>query len=216
MLLCCQSLLGSGDVVARGSDISLVVAIQARNNARLLVSGSIKLFSNQFFRTKLEESNNVGATAIVGNEKFAEECVSWVFGERGVLRFRDIIHHKSDLSPPDVILHEKDRPDLPVSLYPDPELTRNSLVYRIKDEIEFSFVVEQLVPIPLATCSTSTESMEMSTCIDNNKQIQQVQVQRERAVAVWTPFCASDMQLEFVMLDAYVRKNMTCSNGRLV
>jgi oligosaccharyltransferase complex subunit beta len=95
-----------------------------------------------------------------------------VFAERGVLRFSDIRHHTAQGSPPDIILHEKDRPDLPQTLFPDPELTRNSLVYRIKDEIVYSMLVEQWVG------------------------------------GEWRPFSAPDMQMEFVMMDPYVRTTM--------
>lgn len=149
------------------TNTSLISAIQARNNARIVVSGSIDMFSNIFFRKK-QTSNSY-----VGNELFCEELSKWVFRESGILRFRDIVHHKTDGNLPDFLLQEKKKPELPKTLYPDPELARNSLVYRIKDEIFFSMIVEQY--------------------INNN----------------WTPFSANDMQLELVMLDPYVRKNMT-------
>jgi len=125
------------------------------------------MFSNSFYDTKLASS-----TELVGNAKFCSALIKWAFGETGVLRFRDIRHYKSDGSPPDVILHERERPDLPQSLYPDPEITRNSLVYRIKDDIVYSILVE------------------------------------EYCGGVWKPFAATDMQMEFVMLDPYVRKTM--------
>ncbi len=146
-----------------GSSTVLVAAIQARNNARIVVSGSIDLFKNSFFRGEMDFSN----------ELFCVELSKWAFSESAVLRFREIRHHKLDGSPPDVILHEKTRPDLPLSLYPDPEITRNSLVYRIKDEIVYSMVVE---------------------CFSDGQ---------------WSPFSAEDMQMEFVMMDPYVRKTMT-------
>ncbi len=142
---------------------TLVGAIQARNNARIVIAGSLDMFSNAFFYAKSNNSDN---------RKFCAELSKWALGEAGILRFRDIVHHKLDGSPPDVILHEKTRPDLPISLYPDPEITRNSLVYRIKDTIVYSMVVEQFV---------------------GNS---------------WKPFYAEDMQMEFVMLDPYVRKTM--------
>ncbi len=144
-----------------GTDTLLVSAFQARNNARVIVSGSIELFSNEFFNSK-------GS----GNKVFCEELTKWGFGKSGVLRFRDIVHHKVDGTPPDVILHEKERPDLPQTLFPDPEITRNSLVYRIKDEIVYKMIVEEFKD------------------------------------GSWKPFAANDMQMEFVMLDPYVRKNM--------
>lgn len=153
-----------------GGDTILVSAIQARNNARLVFSGSSDMFSNYFF-------SNPNAS----NRLFCMNLSKWVFGEAGVLRFRNVQHHKSDGNPPDVILHEKVRPDLPVTLYPDPEITRNSLVYRIKDEIVYSMIVEEF----------------------SNGQ--------------WVPFKANDMQMEFVMLDAYIRKTMTANDeGKFV
>mmetsp|Transcript_65641 Transcript_65641/g.129115 ORF Transcript_65641/g.129115 Transcript_65641/m.129115 type:complete len:459 (-) Transcript_65641:92-1468(-) len=154
-----------------GQDALLVTAVQGRNNARVVVSGSLDMFSNAFFRAI--DANGVQ----VGNEVFCRELSRWALAETAVLRFRDITHHRTDGVPPDVILHEKERPDLPVTMYPDPELTRNSLVYRIKDEIVYSMVVE------------------------------------EYTGGKWVPFHADDMQLEFVMLDPYVRTTMTADSA---
>ncbi len=150
----------AGSAENSGSSLLLVAAIQARNNARVLVSGSVDMFSNAFFSKQSD------------NAAFCDRISKWAFGDSGVLRFRDIEHFKSDGTPPDVILHEKERPDLPESLYPDPEITRNSLVYRIKDEIIYTMIVEELKD------------------------------------GEWVPFIADDMQMEFVMLDPYVRTTM--------
>lgn len=158
-----------------GEQTSLVSGLQGRNNARVVFAGSLELFSNQFFGATVNGDNSSG------NRDFCREVTKWGFAESGVLRFRNIVHHKSDGTPPDVILHEKERPDLPASLFPDPEITRNSLVYRIKDEIVYSMIVE------------------------------------EYKNGEWQPFSADDMQMEFVMLDAYVRKTMTSSkSGKFV
>ena len=139
----------------------LVAAVQGRNNARVVVSGSLDMFSNKYL-----------ADSSTDNDKFTTSLSKWTFGSAGVLRFSNVTHFKSDGTPPDVILHEKERPDLPQSLYPDPEITRNSLVYRIKDEIVYSMIVE------------------------------------EYKDGMWMPYQANDMQMEFVMLDPYVRANM--------
>lgn len=153
-----------------GADTLLVTVFQGRNNARLLFSGSLDMFSNEFFKPGY------------GNEAFCTAVSDWTFAKSGILRFRDITHHKSDGTPPDVILHEKERPDQSVTLYPDPEITRNSLVYRIKDELVYSMTVE------------------------------------EYRGGSWQPFYTDDMQLEFVMLDPYVRTNMKPdkSSGKMV
>ncbi len=150
----------------------LVSGTQGRNNARIVVSGSLAMFSNLALSHYHHSLNSV-----VGNKLFCSAISAWAFRESGIIRFRDIVHHKSDGSPPDVILHEKERPDLPVSLYPDPEITRNSLVYRIKDEIVYSMVVEEYID------------------------------------GKWVPFKVNDMQLEFVMLDPYVRKTMSADDA---
>ena len=71
-----------------GADTLLVTALQARNNARVVVSGSLDMFSNSFFRSKQASGN------LVGNELFCGELSKWAFGEAGILRFRDITHHK--------------------------------------------------------------------------------------------------------------------------
>lgn len=162
--------IGDPAALHMGQEALLVSAIQGRNNARVLVAGSVDMFSNLFFGQLLQDQST-------GNRQFCAEVSKWALGEAGVLRFRDITHHKSDGTPPDVILHEKERPDLPQSLFPDPELTRNSLVYRIKDEIVYSMVVEEF---------------------------------RDGS---WQPFAADDMQMEFVMLDAYVRKTMVADKA---
>ena len=135
----------------------------------------MEVFSNSYFKANLSKKNKN-----VGNEKLSRELIKWVVGQKGILRFSNITHNKIDGTPPDVILHEKKRPDLPNPLYPDPEITRNSLVYRIKDDIVYSMIVE------------------------------------EYRNGVWIPFLANDMQLEFVMLDPYVRKTMSVdtSNGK--
>jgi oligosaccharyltransferase complex subunit beta len=90
-----------------GADTLLVTAMQGRNNARVTFSGSLDMFSNEYF---VSEGS--------ANDEFCSDVAAWTFGQMGVLRFRDVIHTKSDGTPPDVILHEKDRPnDLPTSLY---------------------------------------------------------------------------------------------------
>ena len=71
-----------------GADTLLVTALQARNNARVVASGSLDMFSNAFFRAKQMSGE------LVGNELFCRELSKWVFGEAGILRFRDIVHHK--------------------------------------------------------------------------------------------------------------------------
>lgn len=55
-----------------GSDVILVAALQGRNNARVVVTGSIDMFSNNFLKA------NKGT----GNEVFCTELARWNFGDR--------------------------------------------------------------------------------------------------------------------------------------
>ncbi|RHY85174.1 hypothetical protein DYB37_000800 [Aphanomyces astaci] len=144
-----------------GTNVSLVAAIQARNNARVVFSGSVDLFKDAYYSSSY------------GNGDFVEAVTKWTFGERGVLRVTNVRHTKEDGTPPDAMLRPIDRPDQPLTLYPDAEVARNSLVYRIKDNVTYSFDVHE-----------------------------------RQDDGTWTPFAADDMQLEFVMLDPYVRKTL--------
>lgn len=128
-------------VFVSGKDTTLVSALQARNNARVIFSGSLSLFSNKFFTTKLASGKSSG------NRDFAAEISKWALEERSVLRASNIAHH---------LVGEKSAP----------------AAYTIKDNIQYSVDIHEW----------------------NGEK--------------WVPFKAADVQLEFVMLDPYVRLPM--------
>jgi len=64
-----------------GSDTVLVSALQARNNARVVISGSLLFFSDKFF---------VGSS---DNQYLTNELSKWVFKERGILSASNLTHH---------------------------------------------------------------------------------------------------------------------------
>jgi len=101
-----------------GKDTLLVTAIQARNNARIIFSGSLDLFSNKLFNSPVSV---VGGSKFdkSGNEQFATDLSKWVFQERGLLRVHSLTHSKLAGGP------------------------TNPGSYRIKDEIAFSVVIEE-------------------------------------------------------------------------
>ncbi|PKI47540.1 hypothetical protein CRG98_032130 [Punica granatum] len=96
-----------------GSAISLVSVMQARNNARILISGSLSMFSNRFFRSGVQKAQSSTKHEKSGNEQFLTEISKWVFHERGHLKAVNVKHHK---------VGEEDEP----------------AVYRIKDDLEYS------------------------------------------------------------------------------
>jgi oligosaccharyltransferase complex subunit beta len=133
-----------------GRNNVLVSALQARNNARVVISGSIHLFSDAAFKAQLQKYDVDAKAAPLGasgNQEFATELSKWVFQERGVIRYRNLEH----------------------ALAATGETPKH---YTIKDDIKFSIVIEELVD------------------------------------GKWVPFKANDVQLEFIMLDPYIRVNL--------
>lgn len=150
-----------------GLNALLVAGIQARNNARAVFCGSVDALSDAFI--SLPESNNL---------EFFKEITRWGFGERGILRAVNIKHHLESGGAPETQIKHVNREDLPKSMFPDPEIAPNSLVYRIKDDIVFKFDIQQNIA----------------------------------GANDWHPYNANDVQLEFVMLDPYIRQGVTNVN----
>ncbi|XP_022775779.1 dolichyl-diphosphooligosaccharide--protein glycosyltransferase 48 kDa subunit-like [Durio zibethinus] len=64
------------------STISLASVVQARNNARIMITGSLNLFSNQLFKTTMHKAESLFKFEKSGNEQFVIEISKWVFHER--------------------------------------------------------------------------------------------------------------------------------------
>jgi len=80
----------AGQVTAGGSTGNiLVAALQARNNARMVVSGSIELFSDGFSDQPVAEN---GQRALLsGNSHFTTLLSQWCFAEQGRLRASQVV-----------------------------------------------------------------------------------------------------------------------------
>lgn len=96
-----------------GDSISLVSVVQARNNARVMISGSLDMFSNRFFRSGVQKVGPSVKHEKSGNERFVTELSKWIFHGRGHLKAVNIRHHK---------VGETNEPS----------------IYRINDDLEFS------------------------------------------------------------------------------
>jgi len=127
-----------------GTRTTLVAALQARNNARVAVTGSVDMFSNAFLNSKIAKDKTQSQS---GNLDFVVELSKWTFHERGLLRLSNVNHHKKG----------------------DPQ---SSAPYTIKEFLTYSVDIEEW----------NGES--------------------------WVPYSADDVQLEFQMLDPYVRINL--------
>lgn len=127
-----------GKIENVGTEVNLLSTVQGRNGARVTATGSLSMFSNRFLLMKNEEIGKV-----VGNREFLVHFLPWAFGRRGILQATDIRHSRADQSAPEKLLGEKDFVDLPVSLFANPELNRESLVYRIKDDIQYNITISE-------------------------------------------------------------------------
>lgn len=104
---------------ATGQNMLLVAALQARNNARVVVSGSLEFFSDAFITAAVQTPQGEKFERS-GNGKVVESLSRWVFREEGVLRVVSVDHH---------LVGENEPP----------------ISYTIKDDVEYKIKVERLV-----------------------------------------------------------------------
>lgn len=105
---------------AVGKNTLLIAGLQARNNARVVFSGSLDFFSDAFFNSAVQKASP-GSTRYskTGNYELAIALSRWVFKEEGVLRVGAVSHHRvGETQPPSA--------------------------YTITDLVEFSIVIEKL------------------------------------------------------------------------
>ncbi len=58
-------------------------------------------------------------------------------------REQNVRHHRQDQSAPDFQIPDRERANLPVSMYPDPEVAPHTLVYRINDDLEYQVDIHE-------------------------------------------------------------------------
>lgn len=95
----------------------LIGAMQARNNARAIVSGSYDFFGDKAFDASKQ-----------ANKFLTKEMLRWLFKEKSVLRYSQVQHKKINDSPP--------------SDSTDVALMTNFEGYTIMDDIEYSIKIE--------------------------------------------------------------------------
>lgn len=78
---------------AVGRGTLLIAALQARNNARVVFSGSLFFFSDKAFTSGVSKYGGKYYEKS-GNQEVATSIGKWVFGEVGRLRVVNIEHHK--------------------------------------------------------------------------------------------------------------------------
>jgi len=76
---------------AVGKNVVLIAGLQARNNARVVFSGSLDLFSDVFLTSSPRKDKSEKS----GNSELVKALSNWVFHEKGVLRLSNVTHHKA-------------------------------------------------------------------------------------------------------------------------
>ncbi|PON76882.1 Dolichyl-diphosphooligosaccharide--protein glycosyltransferase 48 kDa subunit [Parasponia andersonii] len=130
-----------------GSAISLVSV--ARNNARVLISGSLSLFSNRFFRSGVQKAGSSIKYEKSGNEQFLTELSKWVFHERGHLKAVNVKHHKAGEVDEPAIYRINDDLEYSVEIY---EWSGTSWEPYVADDVQVQFYM--MSPYVLKTLST--------------------------------------------------------------
>ncbi|KAI3383652.1 hypothetical protein SNEBB_009240 [Seison nebaliae] len=146
---------------AIGKTAALVVALQARNNARMVMIGSLDFLSNEFIES------------FPLNGKMSNSLLRWTFKRSGVIRMRQVFHRLATDTNTKSIKSNDAIPSSPEE-------------YTIKEFVQFYGILEQF---------------------DKGE---------------WIPMnekhsVANDLQMEFVRIDPFVRRNMQPSkdvNGR--
>lgn len=80
---------------AVGRGVLLIAALQARNNARVVFSGSLYFFSDEAFSSGVQNAQSGQAYKKSGNQEVAISISKWVFGEVGRIRVVNVAHHKA-------------------------------------------------------------------------------------------------------------------------
>lgn len=137
-----------------GSAISLVSVVQARNNARVLIAGSLSMFSNRFFRSGVQKAGSSIKHAKSGNEQFLTELSKWVFHERGHLKAVNVRHHKVAETDEPAMYRINDDLEYAVEIY---EWSGKSWEPYVANDVQVQFYM--MSPYVLKTLSTDQKGL---------------------------------------------------------
>jgi oligosaccharyltransferase complex subunit beta len=79
---------------AVGKGTILIAALQARNNARVVFSGSLYFFSDDAIMSQVKKNGETTVHDNTGNLNVINSISKWVFKEAGQIRVKSVSHHK--------------------------------------------------------------------------------------------------------------------------
>ncbi|KAK9287323.1 hypothetical protein L1049_015738 [Liquidambar formosana] len=137
-----------------GSSISLVSVVQARNNARILISGSLSMFGNRYVVKFMKNLSCDYSHEKSGNEQFFAELSKWVFHERGFLKAVNVSHHKAGDADEPAMYRINDDLEYSVEIY---EWSGTSWEPYVADDVQVQFYM--MSPYVLKTLSTDQKGL---------------------------------------------------------
>ena len=147
-------------------------------------------------------------SSISSHVAFAESCR---------LGGQEATHRRTDGRPTEKQGKNYPRPNLPKSVFPDPEVAPNSDVYRVKDDIEWSVTIEEYngcVHWDTEHCGIADDWTLAGDVSFFSVFLAGFDLPIPCRTE-WVPYVADDVQWEAVMLDAWTRAFMeTDGSGR--
>ncbi|KAF9620256.1 hypothetical protein IFM89_010991 [Coptis chinensis] len=140
--------------------------LQARNNARILISGSLDLFSNRLFKSGVQKAGSSTNEELMGkptfddrylrsgNEQFTTELSRWVFNERGHLKAVNVRHNKVGETVEPSMYRITDDLEYSVEIY---EWSGTSWEPYVSDDVQIQFYM--MSPYVLKTLATDKKGL---------------------------------------------------------
>jgi oligosaccharyltransferase complex subunit beta len=141
-----------------GSSIALVSVVQARNNARIMISGSLDMFSNRLLRSDVQKAGNSNKFEKSGNEQFVTELSKWIFHERGHLKAINVRHNKVGETNEPAMYRITDDLEYSVEIY---EWSGSSWEPYVANDVQLQFYM--MSPYVLKTLSTDNKGLYYTT-----------------------------------------------------
>lgn len=116
---------------AVGKATLLIGALQARNNARVLLSGSLAMFSDKFLTAEVGKGEKAGNAALV------KELADWTLGAKSVLRVKSVSHHHVGKTQPPEAYTIEDQVEYTIEIE---ELKAGKWVGYSADDVQVEFV----------------------------------------------------------------------------
>ncbi|KAF5751121.1 Dolichyl-diphosphooligosaccharide--protein glycosyltransferase 48 kDa subunit [Tripterygium wilfordii] len=123
----------------------------ARNNARILITSSLSIFSNRYINLDVICVNR---HLKCGNEQFLTELSKWVFHERGHLKAVNVKHHKVGEVDEPAVYRINDDLEYSVEIY---EWSGTSWQPFVADDVQVQFYM--MSPYVLKTLSTNNKGI---------------------------------------------------------